>query len=146
MCDCVCIGILVEVHVCMYMYMYVCTCTCMYVHVCVCTGRGTCICMYVHVCSGRGTRVYVHVHVCTGRGTCVCVCWSCSYPLPFPSWACTWNEDNHNHIYCGLSNGSVMTFDLRQLVGHVTELKLPNKNVPVTSLTYVPLCRASSLK
>ena len=39
-----------------------------------------------------------------------------------------------------------MTFDLRQTAGHVTELKVPNRNVPLTSLAYVPLCRTSCLK
>lgn len=70
-----------------------------------------------------------------------------SYSLPVPAWACCWNEDDNNYVYCGLSNGNFMTFDLRQTAGHVKMLQRPDNHnhIPVTSLTYVPLCHASSL-
>lgn len=65
--------------------------------------------------------------------------------MPVPGWACCWNEDEPNYMYCGLMNGSLLTFDLRRTDSHVTQLT-SSKNVPITSLSYVPLCRASTLK
>ena len=82
----------------------------------------------------------------SGNFILICV-YIVSYSLPCQSWACTWNHDDPNYIYCGLSNGSLMTFDLRQTSTHVNEHNVPNGScVPVTSLAYVPLCRTSPLK
>ena len=70
-----------------------------------------------------------------------------SYETSSPAWACAWNADDPNYIYAGLQNGVVNVYDARNTAGHVTCLQQPGGGrVPITSLSYVPLCRASSLK
>ncbi len=73
------------------------------------------------------------------------------YQTPVPAWACAWNQDDPNYLFCGLQNGSVYMYDIRSTSGHVTELQRRagpggGGSCPVTSLSYVPLCRASTLK
>lgn len=69
-----------------------------------------------------------------------------TYQTPLPAWACAWNQDDYNYLYCGLQNGTVYVYDVRNTSGHVTELQRPGGGAcPITSLAYVPLCRASTL-
>ncbi len=74
-----------------------------------------------------------------------------SYQTPVPPWACVWNQDDPNYFFCGLQNGAVYMYDVRNTSGHVTELERRagsggGGSCPITSLAYVPLCRASTLK
>lgn len=73
------------------------------------------------------------------------------YQTPVPAWACTWNRDDPNYLFCGLQNGVVYVYDVRNTLEHVTELQRKagpggGGSCPITSLSYVPLCRASRLK
>ncbi|XP_078427559.1 transducin/WD40 repeat-like superfamily protein [Wolffia australiana] len=36
------------------------------------------------------------------------------YNLPGPAWSCSWDCNSPSHIYAGLQNGMVLTFDIRQ--------------------------------
>ncbi|KAL5464066.1 hypothetical protein EMCRGX_G033025 [Ephydatia muelleri] len=69
-----------------------------------------------------------------------------SYKTPGPAWACAWNQDSDHYFYCGLQNGTIQMFDKRNTTGSVVDLHCPGgASYPVTSLAYVPLCRASTL-
>ena len=69
------------------------------------------------------------------------------FQAPVPVWACAWDSDDTNYFYCGLQNGRTLVCDVRVTSSHVTELTRPGGGgCPITSLSYVPLCRASSLK
>ncbi|EEE51342.1 hypothetical protein OsJ_32345 [Oryza sativa Japonica Group] len=38
------------------------------------------------------------------------------YDLPAPGWSCSGDQNSPNHIYAGLQNGMLLTFDIRQTV------------------------------
>ena len=60
-------------------------------------------------------------------------------------WACAWNEDDPNYVYAGL-NGSICVYDIRNTAGCVSSLQREGDRAPVTSLSYVPLCGASTFR
>lgn len=69
-----------------------------------------------------------------------------SFSLPSPAWSCCWDQDNPAHFFCGLMNGSVMLFDVRQPSTHVHCLtRSDRKTYPVTSLAAVPQDTSSTL-
>ncbi|KAL8245791.1 hypothetical protein R6Q59_007007 [Mikania micrantha] len=37
-----------------------------------------------------------------------------TYDLPAPAWSCSWDIDSSHHVYAGLQNGMVLSFDMRQ--------------------------------
>ena len=85
---------------------------------------------------------------------CVCVCGCelgvllsdfCSYKTQTPVWACAWNVDDPNYLYAGL-NGRICVYDVRNTAESVSSLQTEGEPVPITSLSYVPLCRVSTLK
>jgi E3 ubiquitin-protein ligase RFWD3 len=67
-----------------------------------------------------------------------------TYKTPSPVWACAWNVDDPNYLYAGL-NGSIWVFDVRNTSEKVSSLQTEGERVPITSLSYVPLCRVSTL-
>ena len=72
---------------------------------------------------------------------------SSSFQTGVPAWACAWDLDDSNLLYCGLQNGTVEVYDVRNTAGHVQRLLRPGGGAcPVTSLAFAPLCRASTLK
>lgn len=38
-----------------------------------------------------------------------------SFLLPVPVWSCEWSQDDSNCFFAGLSNGTVLSFDMRHL-------------------------------
>lgn len=70
-----------------------------------------------------------------------------SFDLASPVWACGWNQDDPNYLYCGLQNGSVVIYDVRvpsEQVGCL--VRSEGGKCPVTSLATVPRNVSSSLK
>ena len=54
-------------------------------------------------------------------------------------WACEFNRKNPHILYLGTQNGSIYTYDTRQLSTHVNYFEPSEKSrVPITSLSYVP--------
>lgn len=53
-------------------------------------------------------------------------------------WSCVWNTDDRNCFFAGLSNGTVLEFDIRNTTGHLRELNTEGHRSPVVSLEYVP--------
>jgi hypothetical protein len=56
-----------------------------------------------------------------------------STQLDFPGWACSWDCKDSNLFYCGLVNGSVLLFDVRNVAAPVATLRQPSAK-PVMSL------------
>lgn len=48
-----------------------------------------------------------------------------TYNTGKPVWSCCWCLDNSSYIYAGLSNGSVLVYDIRDTSTHVQELEPP---------------------
>ena len=121
-------------------------CVCVYVCARVCG----CVCVGARVCGCVCVSAGVHVHACVQVRIPMClICLSTSpssFQTSHPVWACTWDQDHTHLLYCGLQNGVVQVYDTRNTTSHVTELKRPTGGCPITSLSYVPLCRAGSLK
>ncbi|XP_029009904.1 E3 ubiquitin-protein ligase RFWD3 [Betta splendens] len=67
-----------------------------------------------------------------------------TYNTGKPVWSCCWCLDNHNYVYAGLSNGSVLVYDTRDTSTHVQELQPLRSRCPVASLCYVPRAASSS--
>jgi len=59
-------------------------------------------------------------------------------PLECPPWSCCWSTYNENQIFVGLSNKSVLMYDIRNLSTYCTKLYGCNSlKSPVHSLIYV---------
>ncbi|XP_078138998.1 E3 ubiquitin-protein ligase rfwd3.S [Centroberyx gerrardi] len=67
-----------------------------------------------------------------------------TYSTAAPVWSCCWSLDNSNHVFAGLSNGSVLLYDTRDTSTHVQELLPLHCRRPVVSLSYVPRAASSS--
>uniref|UniRef100_A0A3Q0T1C0 RING-type E3 ubiquitin transferase n=1 Tax=Amphilophus citrinellus TaxID=61819 RepID=A0A3Q0T1C0_AMPCI len=67
-----------------------------------------------------------------------------TYNTGKPVWSCCWCLDNTSYIYAGLSNGSVLIYDVRDTSTHVQELEPLRSRCPVASLCYVPRAASSS--
>nr|XP_057930802.1 E3 ubiquitin-protein ligase RFWD3 isoform X2 [Doryrhamphus excisus] len=67
-----------------------------------------------------------------------------TYNAGKPVWSCCWCLDNTNYIYAGLSNGSVLVYDIRDTSMHVQELEPLRSRTPVASLCYIPKAASSS--
>lgn len=67
-----------------------------------------------------------------------------TYNTGKPVWSCCWCLDNTSYIYAGLSNGSVLVYDVRDTSTHVQELEPLRSRCPVASLCYVPRAASSS--
>ncbi|XP_062858710.1 E3 ubiquitin-protein ligase RFWD3 [Trichomycterus rosablanca] len=66
-----------------------------------------------------------------------------AYNTGKPVWSCCWSHDNNNYIYAGLSNGSVLVYDVRDTSTHVQELAPLRSSCPVVSLSYLPRAASS---
>ena len=62
-----------------------------------------------------------------------CILQKLSYKFPFPALKCTWN-DQGNHIYVGLLDGSIKLFD----VGSSQVADIGRHNAAISSLHFVP--------
>ncbi|CAO3594575.1 unnamed protein product [Absidia cylindrospora] len=49
-------------------------------------------------------------------------CTILSYTLPAAGWSCEFDSTNENQFYCGLSNNSVLVFDIRNTKNHLQQL------------------------
>ncbi|XP_054633730.1 E3 ubiquitin-protein ligase RFWD3 isoform X2 [Dunckerocampus dactyliophorus] len=67
-----------------------------------------------------------------------------TYNTGKPVWSCCWCLDNINYVYAGLSNGSVLVYDIRDTSTHVQELEPLRSRTPVASLCYIPKAASSS--
>eukprot|EP01113_Clastostelium_recurvatum_P038095 TRINITY_DN5649_c0_g1_i2.p1 TRINITY_DN5649_c0_g1~~TRINITY_DN5649_c0_g1_i2.p1 ORF type:complete len:669 (-),score=188.81 TRINITY_DN5649_c0_g1_i2:88-2094(-) len=59
------------------------------------------------------------------------------YATDAPVWSCEWDRDTPHIMYCGLVNGTVLVFDVRQTRGYMERCTGPNR-MPVHSLCYIP--------
>lgn len=53
-------------------------------------------------------------------------------------WSCAFNTEDSNYLYCGLQNGSVFLFDLRQRHKQVDTFLAEGSTQPLYSLLYCP--------
>ncbi|XP_061696605.1 E3 ubiquitin-protein ligase RFWD3 isoform X2 [Syngnathoides biaculeatus] len=67
-----------------------------------------------------------------------------TYKADKPVWSCCWCADDPNYAYAGLSNGSVLLYDVRDTSAHVRELQPLRSRAPVASLCYIPRAASSS--
>ncbi|XP_061896685.1 E3 ubiquitin-protein ligase RFWD3-like [Entelurus aequoreus] len=67
-----------------------------------------------------------------------------TYNTGKPVWSCCWCLDSTNYVYAGLSNGSVLVYDIRDTSTHVQELEPLRSKAQVASLCYVPKAASSS--
>ncbi|XP_061631026.1 E3 ubiquitin-protein ligase RFWD3 isoform X2 [Phyllopteryx taeniolatus] len=67
-----------------------------------------------------------------------------TYNAGKPVWSCCWCVDDPNYVYAGLSNGSVLLYDVRDTSAHVQELQPLRSRAPVASLCYIPRAASSS--
>ncbi|XP_019713221.1 E3 ubiquitin-protein ligase RFWD3 isoform X2 [Hippocampus comes] len=67
-----------------------------------------------------------------------------TYNAGKPVWSCCWCVDKPNYVYAGLSNGSVLLYDIRDTSAHVQEFQPLRSRAPVASLCYIPRAASSS--
>lgn len=67
-----------------------------------------------------------------------------SYQTPTPIWSCCWSQSDANYFYCGMQNGSVTVFDIRNTSSNVTSMKQEHSLCPITSLCHIPHSRVSN--
>jgi len=59
-------------------------------------------------------------------------------PIFYACWSCCWSTYNENQIYVGLSNNTILMYDIRNLSTYCTKLNGgSNLNKPIHSLVYV---------
>ncbi|KAL9544498.1 hypothetical protein MBANPS3_007599 [Mucor bainieri] len=57
-----------------------------------------------------------------------------SYTLEAPSTACAFDDKNSNLLYCGLTTGALMVYDVRNTRGYLSRLVDPERNMPLLSV------------
>lgn len=57
-----------------------------------------------------------------------------SYQLSAPSRACSFDDKNLNLLYCGLTTGALMIYDVRNTRNHLSMLVNPERELPVISV------------
>lgn len=57
-----------------------------------------------------------------------------SYQLSAPSRACSFDDKNSNLLYCGLTTGVLMVYDVRNTRNHLSMLVNPERESPVISV------------
>ena len=60
-----------------------------------------------------------------------------SYRVPCTAWSCAWNPDKPVEFACGLQNGTVLTFDMRN-TSRAIRNDIGQRRVPVTCVQYMP--------
>jgi len=59
-------------------------------------------------------------------------------PIDYACWSCCWSLYNENQLFAGLSNNTILMFDIRNLSTYCTKLSGgSNLNKPIHSLIYV---------
>jgi hypothetical protein len=59
-----------------------------------------------------------------------------STQLDFPGWACSWDCKDNNLFYCGLVNGSVLQYDVRNAAIPMATLRQPSTKVTSSNELY----------
>lgn len=59
------------------------------------------------------------------------------YFLPAPPWSCAWDPIERNYCWAGLSDGSLMLYDLRSIKEIKKSFSFLLKNNPIQSITFI---------